>query len=266
MAFWDSLVDTAEKGWNTWSSGVRDVVEDINPWDGESKRKREGDRLLELATRQYDMKEKARQAAEDASPEVGEGGWQKSPGLEGGSRAAGIYIPEEHGEGMDTRMRVNEYGKRGANVMRHETLHAIWDQMDDVNRNKFVKIANDAAQDDPVLAEFIKSKLAPYKQNKYTVVPYKEESLFSRPYPMRNEIHAYLPEYYDRSRIRHYEDGSISRDREMPETLRNYYSNYYDPDRYEERELVAQEIRNMLSGGRTASRQLRPRWGRSPRQ
>lgn len=221
---------------NNVSNTVSQSIEKINPLDEESRQNRKSKQLQEFAGRNYGFTDEMKNKLAERHITVGEGKWQQvgdNSTAKAGATAAGMFLPSA------SEIKVaDEDGRGGAKVLRHEALHAMWDTMDREDRQTFINLVQRQEAVDPELKSFLDFKMSSYK-NRGNI----------------DEVHAFIPEFYDRDKKIAFEDGS-SIDRRMPEELRKMYGKYYDPSRQRTRDDMAKDI--MIMTG--MQRKGRYRW------
>lgn len=157
------------------------------------------------------------------------GGIVPSSALANKSGAAAEYFPGNH---QTNQIALGKgYGQTPIAVL-HEGLHRSWDN-NPQDRQDFTKAYD--STNDPQLRKYLQGRVSPYSSAKKLMDSggvYKNN--FSRienlPPNLRNEVHSYIPEYYNTHPPVKYEDGTATLG--ISPSLSNYYKRYYSQQSY----------------------------------
>lgn len=216
------------------SAAVR-AAEAIHPWDAESR----GTNLVNATDRAYGLTDKLKNTFKRERPVVTYNSLNKNAILNNNAEVAGLNtaVPIPHSIWVKGDKGRSYTHLPHRQTMLHEGLHGALEEGDELeahdNFNRFLEAAK--ATDSKRRRMWLNSRLRDYPAMQG--VDFLDAGYDTLPYSLQNEIHAYLPEYYDLP--------SNEKTR-MPDALANYYSQYYDQRKVESRHNAADEISKLL--------------------
>lgn len=195
---------------------------------------RRGNRLLGTTAQVY----RATPAFEDIirkTKPLNVGGARNSYGLSKGAQAAGTYNPRN--ERRDGRIWVADRPNKEP-VLHHEGLHAVWDNLSPKEQSEYIGLLERVTPPNTLrpaqipfkpraqgLRAYLDSRTSSYKGKTGSA-----ENFLSLNPDIQNEVHSYVPEYYENF-------GG-----QMPAELAAYYSRYYRPGEYRKRQQFIQKL------------------------
>jgi hypothetical protein len=203
---------------------------------------RRGSRVLDTASNYYNATPEFKNIVSLTKPSV----VGQSESVEGlnGAKAAGIYYPSNNRR-KNGRIWVNDTNDN-EDTMFHEGLHASWDKMSPLERASYLRTAQrslpaNRTRPAPVplkpgeagIRAYLMSRTDSYKGRQGNT-----KDITSMNPSIQNEIHSFIPEYYEMSK------------EDMPQELQNYYSRYYKPGSYKKTKNI---VRDISAGSRMRS-------------
>lgn len=199
------------------------AVEAVNPYDAESR----ADKQAQQAGKQYGFTPKFQAQVHSANPTFTQE--LNSSGLKSGGVATGT-----NQQGILHRMQLDPRNQDINRTIKHEGLHDVYSTLSPDTKVLYDSLINQAMnqskdilgqvrrtngntiqQDvDPGLRTWLQARTSNYREN-------QRESFYdisALPESLRNEVHSYVPEYYQRQ----------TRKQQMPIYLKDYYANYYN--------------------------------------
>lgn len=194
------------------------AVEAINPWDAESK----GDALLNQAANRYGF-----------TPQFKQQVYKSNPVISNQLNSSGLNHAEASGTNGQGRLHRTVISPRAdlssqEGTLRHEGLHDAYATLQQPQKDKFAQLFNQAITQLPTqygapdaqgartstdvgLLDYLTSRTLDYKGRPNNVKQFQD-----LPANLQNEMHSYMPEYFDQYH------------KPMPTDVANYYANYYN--------------------------------------
>lgn len=228
---------------------VTGAVEAINPWDAESR----GNNLINQANGQLDFTPQFKSVLDHANPVVSNAPISSSL-LLGNHSAEGINNSADHYAQHGIQIQNTGDETDNNNTILHEGLHSVWNNYTPQQRSDFENIlqanlgghgqtnasqpltAQDRADgvlskttEVPTLGDWLALRTQGYKNASSGI-----DNVNQLDPEIQNELHSFVPQYYQ------------ANDLVMPDSLKNYYSNFYGAKQPAPNNSTANKLKSLL--------------------